>query len=104
MLDNLSMHKYEVSVGIFAKADADWMSHLVFHYTPVHGPWLNLAEIELGVMEQQCTRRRLGDEFTFARVVRSGRAVQQCRRDDSLELSHTRCSPRLYQVLSTQKE
>jgi hypothetical protein len=39
---------------------------VVFHYTPVHGSWLNMAEIERSVMARQCTRRRLGDAFTLA--------------------------------------
>ena len=29
------------------------------HYTPKHGSWLNIAEIELSVMSKQCTKRRL---------------------------------------------
>jgi hypothetical protein len=67
VLDNLNTHNYEALIEIFGKAEADRiMSHLVFHYTPVHGSWLNMAEIELSVMARQCTRRRLGDAFTLA--------------------------------------
>lgn len=67
VLDNLNTHRYEVLIEIFGKAEADRiMSRLVFHYTPVHGSWLNMAEIELSVMARQCTRRRLGNAFTLA--------------------------------------
>ncbi len=66
VLDNLNTHRYEVLIEIFGKVEADRiMSRLVFHYTPTHGSWLNMAEIELSVMARQCTRRRLGDEFTL---------------------------------------
>ena len=67
VLDNLNTHNDEVLIEIFGKAEADRiMSRLVFHYTPLHGSWLNMAEIELSVMARQCTRRRLGHEFTLA--------------------------------------
>lgn len=67
VLDNLNTHNYEVLVEFFGKAEADRIvSRLVFHYTPVHGSWLNMAEIELSVMARQCTNRRLGDAFSLA--------------------------------------
>lgn len=66
VLDNLNTHRYEVLIEIFGKAEADRiMRRLEFHYTPTHGSWLNMAEIELSVMERQCTGKRLGDEFTL---------------------------------------
>ena len=34
------------------------LSRVEFHHTPKHASWLNLAELELGVMERQCTGRR----------------------------------------------
>jgi hypothetical protein len=62
--DNLNTHTARVLIEIFGKAEADrLLSHLQFHYTPLHGSWLNMAEIELSVMERQCLRRRLGHEF-----------------------------------------
>jgi len=33
-----------------------------FHYTPKHANWLNVAEIEINVMDRECTGRRIGDE------------------------------------------
>lgn len=67
VLDNLNTHHYEVLVESFGKAEADRIrKRLVLHYTPVHGSWLNMAEIELSVMARQCTNRRLGNAFTLA--------------------------------------
>ena len=34
----------------------------MFHYTPKHGSWLNVAEIEIGILERQCLNRRISDE------------------------------------------
>jgi hypothetical protein len=67
VLDNLNTHSADVLIEIFGKAEADrLLKRLTFHYTPLHGSWLNMAEIELSVMARQCTRRRLGDAFTLA--------------------------------------
>ena len=66
VLDNLNTHTKDVLIEIFGQAEAQRITgRLVFHYTPRHGSWLNMAEIELSVMERQCLRRRLADEFTL---------------------------------------
>ncbi len=67
VLDNLNTHLAIVLIEIFGKAEADRiLQRLTFHYTPLHSSWLNMAEIELSVMERQCLRRRLPDELTLA--------------------------------------
>ncbi len=67
VLDNLNTHHYHSLVEFFGKCEADRiMTRLRFHFTPVHGSWLNMAEIELSVMSQQCLARRLPDEVTLA--------------------------------------
>ena len=38
------------------------LSRLEFHYTPKHGSWLNMAEIEIGVMNGQCLNRRIAKQ------------------------------------------
>ena len=64
VLDNLNTHTDMVLIEILGKAEADrLLRRLKFHYTPLHGSWLNMAEIELSVMARQCLKRRLGDEF-----------------------------------------
>jgi hypothetical protein len=41
------------------------LDKLEFHYTPKHGSWLNMAEIELSVLNRQCLNRRLPDKDTL---------------------------------------
>ena len=47
----------------------DWVlvEKLEFHYTPKHGSWLNMAEIELSILQRQCLSRRIADEETLKR-------------------------------------
>jgi len=68
VMDNLNTHTKMILIEIFGKAEGDRIGNrLQFHYTPLHGSWLNMAEIELSVMERQCLRkRRIGNEFTLA--------------------------------------
>jgi len=67
VMDNLNTHHFHSLVEFFGKAEADRiMSHLCFHFTPPHGSWLNMAEIEIGVMVEQCLKRRLPDEWTLS--------------------------------------
>jgi hypothetical protein len=47
-----------------------------FHYTPKHGSWLNIAEIELSVLSRQCLDRRIQDAETLRNETR---AWQQAR-------------------------
>jgi hypothetical protein len=66
VLDNLNTHHYHSLVEVFGKAEADRIaSRLCFHFTPLHGSWLNMAEIELSIMSRQCLNRRLTDEWTL---------------------------------------
>jgi len=42
---------------------------VVFHYTPKHASWLNMAEIEIAALHRQCLNRRIGDQKLLAREV-----------------------------------
>jgi len=65
--DNLNTHATDTLVEIFGKAEADRiLARLVFHPTPLHASWLNIAEIDLSVMTSQCLDRRIPDEWTLA--------------------------------------
>ncbi len=65
--DNLNTHAADTLIEIFGKAEADRiLARLVFHPTPLHASWLNMAEIDLGVMTGQCLDRRIPDEWTLA--------------------------------------
>ena len=59
VLDNLSTHFAKSISDTFGEYEGKKMlSRIEFHYTPKHGSWLNIAEIEINVLDIQCTRRR----------------------------------------------
>ncbi len=62
VLDNLNTHNEQSLINAFGKeGSAALMRRIKFHHTPKHASWLNMAEIELSVMEGQCTKGRIGD-------------------------------------------
>ena len=70
VLDNLNTHKLGSLYDVFEPAEARRIAkRLEFHYTPVHGSWLNMAEIELSVFSNQCLNRRISDEVVLKREV-----------------------------------
>lgn len=59
--DNLNTHQLASLYEAFPAAEAHRLARrLELHYTPRHGSWLNVAEIELSVLARQCLDRRLG--------------------------------------------
>ena len=62
VMDNLNTHKIS---SLYKRYPAEQARQIVrrleVHYTPVHGSWLNIAEIELNVMTRQCLSRRIED-------------------------------------------
>lgn len=59
VLDNLNTHTLGALYEAFSAADAFRIAQkLRFHYTPVHGSWLNMAEIELSVISRDCLCQR----------------------------------------------
>ena len=77
VMDNLNTHKAASLYETFEpeKAKALW-DRFEFVYTPVHGSWLNMAEIELNVLIGQCLNRRIADiEVMRSEVV----AWEACR-------------------------
>ena len=65
VLDNLNTHKLGSLYDVFEPAEARRIAkRLEFHYTPLHGSWLNMAEIELSVFSNQCLNRRISDEVS----------------------------------------
>ena len=70
VMDQLNTHSpaslYEAYPPAEAKRLAD---KLAIHHTPRHGSWLNMAEIELSVLQRQCLDRRLGDRATVEQEV-----------------------------------
>jgi transposase len=66
VLDNLSAHSASALYQRFEPAEARRiLSRLEFHFTPKHASWLNMVEIEIGVMVRQCLDRRIADKATL---------------------------------------
>ena len=78
VLDNLNIHAPSSLYEAFEPAEARRIAErLEIHYTPKHGSWLNIAEIEIGVLSRQCLDRRIPDRETMQREV----AAWQLRRN-----------------------
>jgi len=66
VLDQLNTHRPASLYDTFPPSEARRIrKKLEFHYTPKHGSWLNMAEIELSVLQRQCLDRRLPDVPTL---------------------------------------
>ncbi len=70
VLDNLNTHFEKSFYESLGEAEARRvLSKVEFHYTPKHASWLNVAEIEIGVMDAQCTGTRIKDVGLLTREV-----------------------------------
>jgi hypothetical protein len=66
VLDNLNTHVGAALYETFPPAEARrLLDRLELHYTPPHGSWLNMAEIELSILARQCLDRRIPDAATL---------------------------------------
>ena len=70
VMDNLNTHKEKSFYEAFSEEEAKRiLSKIEFHYTPKHASWLNAAEIEINVMDIECTDRRIEDMGILAHEV-----------------------------------
>ena len=85
VMDNLNAHHpaslYEALELSEARRIAE---RLEVHYTPKHGSWLNMAEIEIGVMARECLDRRISDQSTLRREIE---AWQDRRNRDTIRVN-----------------
>lgn len=66
VMDNLNTHKFASLYEAFPPEEARRIiDKLEIHYTPKHGSWLNMAEIELSVLHRQCLQARIPDRPTL---------------------------------------
>lgn len=81
VMDNLNTHKPSSLYETFppAKAKNIW-DRFHFVYTPKHGSWLNMAEIEIGIMNRQCLNRRIDNINTIRSEVN---AWAECRNNQN---------------------
>jgi DDE superfamily endonuclease len=77
VLDNLSTHSAGALYQAFPADEARRvLRRLEFHYVPKHASWLNMVEIEIGVLARQCLDRRID---SFARLVAETAAWEKRR-------------------------
>jgi hypothetical protein len=68
--DNLNTHNPAFLYEVFEPAEAKRiLDKLEFHFTPKHGSWLNMAEIEFSVLSRQSLNRRIGDEASLVQEI-----------------------------------
>ena len=81
VMDNLNTHKVASLYETFEACEARRLAErLDIHYTPKHGSWLNMAEIELSALKGQCLDRRIADMATMQTEV----AIWENDRNNSL--------------------
>ena len=81
VLDNLNTHVGSALYETFPPAEARrLLDRLEFHYTPLHGSWLNMAEIELSILARQCLDRRIPDHDTLADEVAAWEVTRNTRK------------------------
>lgn len=70
VIDNLNIHSIASLYETFEPKEARRLAErLDIHYTPKHGSWLNMADIELSVLKGQCLDRRIPDIQTMQAAV-----------------------------------
>ena len=85
VMDNLNTHKLSSLYEAFEPSEARRIAdRLEIHYTPKHGSWLNMAEIEIAVLARQCLNRRIPDRDVLSCQVQ---AWQQPRNQDGLRVN-----------------
>jgi transposase len=85
VLDNLNTHTPAALFEAFPPVEARrLLRKLDFHYTSVHGSWLNMAELEFSLLSRQCLGRRIGDRETLA----TGMAAWEAARNDHGSANH----------------
>ena len=89
VMDNLNTHTLGALYETFEPAEARRIAaKLEIHYTPKHGSWLNMAEIELSILGRQCLNRRIAEAETLQREV-SAWEVERNTRAAKLEWRFT---------------
>jgi transposase len=81
VLDNLSTHSPAALYQAFPPAEARrLLKRLAFHYTPKHGSWLNMAELEFSALSRQCLGHRIPDQPTLRREIAAWQRTRNAER------------------------
>ena len=84
VMDNLNTHTPAAFYQVFAPGVARRLvERFEFHYTPKHGSWLNMAEIELSALVRQCLNRRIPDK---ERMIEEVKAWQDQRNSEVVKV------------------
>jgi transposase len=71
VLDNLNTHFKKSLVETFGKQQTiEIMNRVEFHYTPKHASWLNMAEVEIGILSRQCLKYRTSTRHALRKHIR----------------------------------
>jgi hypothetical protein len=90
VLDNLNAHfKKSFDDVLGERAAAKLRRRVQFHYTPKHASWLNMAEIEIGILSRQCLDRRLGTRELLQSEVDAWQAARNTQ-ERTIEWKFTR--------------
>lgn len=77
VMDNLNTHNKSSLYEAFEPAEAKRIADkLEIHYTPKHGSWLDMAEIELGILARQCLSRRIDNMGKLEKEVASWQMIR----------------------------
>jgi DDE superfamily endonuclease len=80
VMDNLNTHTAASFYEAFEPAEARRLAEkIAIHYTPKHGSWLNMAEIELSILDRQCLDRRLPDQAAVQQEAAAWEAERNTR-------------------------
>ena len=95
--DNLNTHQ---AGSFYERFDAvrahELANHFVFHYTPKHASWLNMAEIEFAALSKQCLDRRIGD---IVRLEKEVQAWADARNREAVKINWLFDTPQARQKL-----
>lgn len=106
VLDNLNTHNPSALYEAFSPTEARGiLRKLEFHYTPKHGSWLNMAEIEISILSRQCLKQRIPSLESLRNLVTLWtveRNRQAARINWTFDLTNARTTlARLYPSLET---
>lgn len=94
VLDNLNTHTFAALYAAFPPEEARRIARkLEFHYTPKHGSWLNMVEIELSILVKQCLNRRIPDRDCLQHEIAAwekARNAQHATINWCFQVSHAR--------------
>ncbi len=95
VLDNLNTHVLASLYKVFPPKEArELAKRIEFHYTPIHGSWLNMAEISISILSRQCLCRRI-DSIDFLNSELNAWTTERNRNRDSINWQFTNVKARI---------